>query len=313
MRALIADDDRITTTVLAKTLQSWQVHATVAHDGRDAWKLMNEIRPSLAIIDWMMPEVYGPELCRRIRQEPSLAHMYVILLTGRNSREDLVAGLDAGADDYIVKPFDRDELRARVQVGLRVARLQERLSERVADLQKAQDELARLASTDALTGLYSRRRWFELANAELTRYHRYDRPLSLLMLDIDHFKDVNDLHGHEAGDEVLRRFAELLRRQCRQPDVPGRVGGEEFAMLLPETAAAAAAEVARRITEQFRLLEVPRPQGLIRSSCSIGVAEATPGDDTVEAILRRADLALYQAKRNGRDRVELQAAVSGRD
>jgi DNA-binding response OmpR family regulator len=138
VRALIADDDRVTTAILSESLRQWNVEVAVAHDGQAAWELLGAgDGPALAIVDWMMPGIDGPELCRRIRQDPSLAHMYVILLTGRRSREDVVAGLDAGADDYVVKPFDADELRARVHVGIRVLKLQERLAERVAELQTA--------------------------------------------------------------------------------------------------------------------------------------------------------------------------------
>jgi len=186
MHALIVDDDRGTTAILARQLKTLDVEPIVAHEGDAAWTLMNGTpRPSFAIVDWMLPGIDGLELCRRIRKSVPLAHMYVILLTGRDSRADLVAGLDAGADDYVVKPFDNEELRARVQVGMRVLKLQERLSERVDELQAARDELARLASTDALTNLTSRRRWLELATAEFERYRRYDRPLSLLITDLD--------------------------------------------------------------------------------------------------------------------------------
>ncbi len=304
MRVLIADDDRITTTMLSKTLQLWRVDVVVAHDGLSAWNAMNEVRPGLAIIDWMMPELRGPDLCRRLRAEPSLAHMYVILLTGRNTREDLVAGLDAGADDYIVKPFDRDELRARVHVGIRVATLQERVAEHVAELQLARDELALLASTDGLTGLNCRRRWLELATAEIARYRRYDRPFSVLMLDLDWFKHINDTFGHNAGDEGLRRFATLLRECSRASDVLGRIGGEEFTILLPDTSMADAEQVANRIVERCREIVVAAPAGDAKFSCSIGVAEVSPTDDAIEGLLRRADAALYEAKRCGRDRVK---------
>ncbi len=146
MRALIADDDRATTAILATTLERWNIEVAVAYDGNAAWDLLGAgDGPSLAILDWMMPGLEGLELCRRIRQEPSLAHMYVILLTGRDSRTDLVAGLDAGADDYVVKPFDIEELRARVNVGVRVLTLQERLAERVTELQAALSNVKQLS------------------------------------------------------------------------------------------------------------------------------------------------------------------------
>src|SRR5258708_35027800 len=158
MRALIADDDPIATAILCSALKRWDIEVTCAADGAAAWKqLADGPAPDLAIIDWMMPVLDGIEICRRIRQHASLAGMYVLLLTGRGSRADLVAGLDAGADDYMIKPIDTEELRARVQVGVRVAGLQARLADRFSDLQTASDHLARLVSTDVLTDVYTRR------------------------------------------------------------------------------------------------------------------------------------------------------------
>lgn len=303
MRALIADDDRGTAAILAKALKRWSRHLIVAHDGNTAWAALRSDRPpSLAIIDWMMPGIDGLELCRRIRRDPTLAGMYLILLTGRDSRADLIVGLDAGADDYIVKPFDREELRARVQVGIRVVRLQEHLAARVTELQATRDELVRLASTDVLTGLCSRRRWLEVATAEFGRYQRYNRPLALLMADVDFFKRVNDTFGHDVGDDALRQFASVLSLQCRATDVAGRLGGEEFGVLLPETSVQAAQEVARRIVESCRSVAVLTPKGDVHVSCSIGVTEAVRGDGGFDALIRRADEAMYEAKRAGRDR-----------
>ena len=305
MRALIADDDRGTTAILSKQLQRWQVEVAVAHDGMAAWNVLNDGQaPSLALIDWMMPGVDGPELCRRIRATPALSHLYVIMLTGRDSRADMVMGLDAGADDYIVKPFDAEELRARVHTGIRVATLQERLAERVAELQAARDELARLASTDALTGLFCRRQWFDLATIELNRSRRYDQPFSLLMADLDYFKRVNDTYGHGVGDEVLKRFAGILQTECRGSDIMGRLGGEEFAVLLPQTSLRDAQDVARRIVESCRSVTVSSPAGDVKFSCSIGATEASTTDPSLESVLERADRALYQAKRNGRDGID---------
>jgi diguanylate cyclase (GGDEF)-like protein len=308
MNALIADDNRGTTAILSKALRKWQVDVAIAHDGIAAWHLLTEGHvPSLALIDWMMPGIDGPELCRRIRATPALAHMYVIMLTGRDSRADMVMGLDAGADDYIVKPFDAEELRARVQVGIRVATLQERLAERVLELQSTRDELARLASTDVLTGLFNRRQWFELAGIELIRSRRYEQPFSLLTLDLDHFKRINDTHGHGLGDEVLKRFANVLQTQCRASDIVGRLGGEEFAVLLPQTSLRDAQDVARRIVEACRTIAVPTPAGNVTVTCSIGATEASVADPSLETMLERSDRALYQAKHNGRDGLDVLA------
>jgi len=296
MRALVADDDRMTAEILSRTLRRWNFDVVTVADGAAAWEYLKAASaPTLAILDWMMPNLEGAEVCRRVRKELPLANLYLILLTALESRSDVVAGLDAGADDYVIKPFDAEELRARVQVGVRVLTLQ-------AELRAARDEFERLASTDSLTGLCSRRLWFEQGAIEFDRSRRYGRPLGLLMADLDFFKRVNDTFGHETGDEVLRRFAQVLRDQCRRSDVPGRVGGEEFAVLLPETPIRAAQEVARRIVESCRRVTVPVPGAQVTFSCSIGVTEMTPADDAIEKSLQRADAALYQAKRSGRDR-----------
>ena len=303
MRALIADDDRTTTAIVADALKRWGLEFVVAHDGMAAWQLLNSVQPpALAVLDWMMPGFDGIELCRRVRSTPRLSGTYVILLTGRDSRSDLVAGLDAGADDYMVKPIDLEELRARVHVGIRVATLQDTLAARVDELRAAHDHLAKMASTDALTGVYSRRWWFDLASNEFSRCRRYDRTFSLLVLDLDWFKVVNDTYGHDVGDTVLQQFAEMVRYQCRTSDIVGRLGGEEFAIILPETSVEAAKTIATRLTQACRELAVESASGTVRCSCSIGMTGVRRDDDSIEIVLRRADSALYEAKRSGRDR-----------
>ena len=302
VRALVADDDPVTTTVLARVLHRLGLEVVSADDGTSAWRVLEAgPAPELAIIDWTMPGIDGVEICRRIRRNPALAAMYVLLLTGRDSRTDLVAGLDAGADDYMIKPIDTEELRARVQVGVRIAKLQGRLTGQVSELQEARNHLERLVCTDALTDLHSRRSWFELGAAEFSRFQRYDRSFSVLLLDLDFFKRVNDTFGHGAGDMLLRRFSDTLRAECRHSDIIGRLGGEEFALLAPETSLAAAQTIADRILDACRRLVVVLPAGEVRCSCSIGMSESVPTDDGVERVLRRADAALYDAKRSGRN------------
>ena len=302
MRALIADDDLIVTTILANTLTRMGMEVSVAHDGDVAWRALNALQPpGIAILDWMMPNLDGLELCRRIRSTPRLAATYVVLVTGRDSREDLVAGLEAGADDYMVKPINIAELQARIGVGLRVAKLQQNLAQKVRELRSTRDHLALLASTDALTGVYSRRWWFDTAEKEFSRARRYDRTFSLLMADLDWFKQINDTHGHEVGDRVLNQFGQMIRTTCRKSDVIGRLGGEEFAVLLPETSAKAAQRLAARITEGCRTVIVDPMGSDARCSCSIGVTEVRPDDDRLDGVLTRADQALYAAKRAGRN------------
>ena len=302
MRTLIADDDRIITAVLSTTLTKMGMDVTVAHDGDVAWQALNSMQPpGLAILDWMMPNLDGPELCRRIRSSPRLAGTYVILVTARDSREDLVSGLDAGADDYMVKPLNMAELQARVKVGVRVAKLQQNLTQNNKDLRSTRDPLALLASTDVLTGVYTRRWWYDLAAKEFSRGRRYGRTFSLLMLDLDWFKQINDTFGHETGDRMLNQFGEMLRVTCRQSDLIGRIGGEEFAVLVPETSAEAAQNLATRLTENCRSILIPAEAGDARCSCSVGVTEVRADDERLDAVLTRADQALYAAKRAGRN------------
>jgi diguanylate cyclase (GGDEF)-like protein len=289
MRVLIADDDSGTRLVLASALKALGMDIAVASDGSAAWELLKEgTGPSLALIDWEMPGIDGLELCHRIRQHAPPMQMYLILLTGRDSRADVIAGLNAGADDYIIKPFDPEELRARVQVGMRVVSLQNRLAARIAELQDARDQLTLQANTDALTGLASRRAWLGLATTEVARARRYGLPVAVLMIDLDFFKRVNDTHGHSAGDDVLREFGEVLRRVARASDVAGRLGGEEFAILLPQTSAIEAVTVAGRIAEQWRRASVPTLAGGIKLSCSIGVSEAEATDGRIEDVRNTA-------------------------
>src|SRR5512138_2508279 len=303
MRTLVADDDPITATILSTTVARGGMDVIVAHDGDVAWQQLNSVQPpALAILDWMMPNLDGLELCRRIRSTQRLASMYVILVTGRDSREDLVAGLGAGADDYMTKPIDLAELKARIGVGIRVANLQQNLTRSVSELKATRDRLARLASTDALTGVYSRRWWFDLAEKEFSRSRRYDRLFSLLMADLDWFKQINDTYGHEAGDRVLNEFGTMLRKTCRNSDVIGRLGGEEFALLLPETNSEDARRLAGRITEVCRSIIVDPSADKVRCSCSIGVTQVRPDDERLDNVLTRADQALYAAKGAGRNR-----------
>ena len=304
LTALIADDDRATLAILEAALRREGLEVVSSRDGADAWdSLCRQRGISLAVVDWMMPGVDGLELCRRIRQHPALSGLYIIVLTARQERSDVVSGLGAGADDYVVKPFDLEELRARVRVGIRLATLQERLAAKIAELEVTRDALERLASSDALTELCSRRRWYELAEVELARSKRHRGPFAVLLADLDFFKTVNDTFGHAAGDEVLQRFAQLLRHEARKSDVLGRIGGEEFAVLLPETDLAAAHTFASRLVSECRTLTATTGSGPVRFTCSIGLAEVTPADDSIQTIVQRADAALYDAKRRGRDRV----------
>lgn len=300
-------------------------------DAAGAVEAAERVKPTVILQDLVMPGIDGLGLVARYRANAATRDISIIVLS---SKEDPTVKRDAfrgGANDYLVKLPDAIELVARIRLHSRaylnqiqrddayrslsesqrqLVEANATLADRISELQAVRDELARLVSTDALTGLCSRRRWLELAAAEFDRLRRYGRPLTLLMADLDYFKRVNDTHGHDVGDDVLRRFAEALRSVCRQVDASGRIGGEEFAVLLPETSAAGGAQVAQRIVEACRTIGVSTAAGTLTCSCSVGLAESVDGDHGIEDLLRRADVALYDAKRSGRDRWRASTTVA---
>src|SRR3989338_4684404 len=240
MRILIVDDDEGIRHLLSATLTRSGHEVLEAIDGQTGWDKWQEGKFHFVISDWSMPNLEGPELARRIRATPNDDYTYFILVTSRSTKQDIVAGLEAGADDYLIKPFDPPELRARVAIGERILSLEKRLKDAVAQQRD-------LATHDSLTGLFNRRALYELAEAELERARREGKPVSLIMLDIDHFKQVNDRHGHLVGDQSLRYVANALNNNRRPYDLAGRWGGEEFLLVLPATALTEAAAVAERL------------------------------------------------------------------
>ncbi|MDI6711193.1 MAG: diguanylate cyclase [Bacillota bacterium] len=292
MKALVADDSATVRVVLRTSLSQWGFEVALARDGNEAWDvLQGENPPSIAVLDLVMPGVDGLELCRRIRSRLKGNYIYVIILTARNNKEALVAGFEAGADDYIKKPFDLEELRYRLQSGRRVIELER--------------EVRRLAATDFLTGLLNRRFFMDRLETEINRAARENINLSLVITDIDHFKRVNDTWGHQAGDLVLREFAACLTSLCRPYDFTGRYGGEEFIICLPRTDCDQAAAVAERMRAGIERLSVPLAAGACVSvTSSFGVASlAGPEAQDIDSLINQADKALYRAKAEGRNRV----------
>lgn len=293
MNILIAEDDPVTRRLLEAFLKKWGYEVQVAADGKEAWEaLQRHPRPNLVVSDWMMPGMDGVELCRKVRSIQDSGYIYFIILTSKGRKEDVIGGLEAGADDYLVKPFDKEELKYRVGIG-----------ERIIDLEQ---RILRLASTDALTGVLNRRALMERMEIEIGRSNREKTAISIIMADIDHFKLINDAHGHQAGDAVLQRFTEELNKSCRAYDFVGRYGGEEFVVCLPGATlaqAAVAAERMRRAVEEMRGME-PDLSGAIHITASFGVAssEAAHGEG-IDSLIKRADKAMYRAKEEGRNRV----------
>ena len=298
MRVLIADDDAVSRRLLQRTLERMGHEVLAVGDGPQAVAtLLHPEGPRMAIIDWMMPSADGPTVCRAIRAR-SEAYVYIIMLTARDGRDDVIAGLDSGADDFLTKPFDANELRSRLRCGARVLALEE-------GLLKAQAELSVFATQDTLTGLWNRRRILEQVSSELLRARRDDRPVSVAMIDIDHFKRINDAHGHPVGDTVIREVAARLRSVLRDYDAIGRFGGEEFMVVLPGCDEHAGVLAATRVLQAIARTPVATAAGPLDVRVSIGISCTDFTLTDADALIQHADDALYRSKAAGRNRVSV--------
>ena len=302
MRILIADDSIVSRHLLEATLRKWGYEVLVACDGAEALQILErDDAPALIILDWMMPGVTGLEVCQRIRQRGSEPYTYILLLTSKSQKEDLIEGMDAGADDYITKPFDQNELQVRLRAGTRLVDLQ-------AQLLSAREALREQATRDSLTHLWNRSSILEILTRELSRAHRESSPLGVVIVDLDHFKQVNDTHGHPVGDAVLREAARRMQGSIRQYDSLGRYGGEEFLILLPGCGEAESFAQAERLRRNLTQADIRVNDLSLHITASFGVTAAIPGDPwTAEGLIRKADEALYVAKKSGRNRVEILA------
>jgi diguanylate cyclase (GGDEF)-like protein len=296
---LVAEDSPTFRIILTKWLSTWGYQTNVATNGVEAWEVLQKPgAPSLVILDWIMPGLDGLELCRRIRARRLSRYVYILMLTANNKKEEIVAGLEAGADDYLTKPFNAEELEARLRSGRRILQLQE-------DLIAAQEELRFQATHDALTGVSNRGSILDGLDNELARARRTGRTVTVFLLDLDHFKRVNDTYGHQAGDAVLREVGQRLVSSVRTYDSVGRYGGEEFLVVAPEVGPEGLMDYGERL--RIRIAETPVDTGdhKLPITASFGAASLTPQDVTItrELLIHAADIALYNAKRNGRNRV----------
>jgi two-component system cell cycle response regulator len=288
MKILAVDDSEIQLQILRTILKSAGHEVVEAVNGEAAWNLLQNEHIRLIITDWMMPVLSGPELIRRIRAANWSAYTYIVLLTSQDAKDQVVEGLNAGADDYLTKPFDPAELVARLGIGQRILDLEARLAD--------------MARQDLLTGLFNRRALYETLQAASSQATREASPLSLILIDLDHFKSINDQYGHPVGDRVLQHVAETLRKSKRAYDSVGRWGGEEFLVVLPNTDLDQAVIAAERLRAALAATQLAvGDQNTITLSASLGVTSAERAALSLEVLLKRVDEALYQAKGKGRN------------
>jgi len=300
MKVLIADDELMSRKLLQKTLERAGYEVTAVENGRlAAEQLCPANGPRLALLDWVMPELDGLGVCREVRKRKQQSYVYMVLLTSKESKEDVVAGLESGADDYLTKPFDPEELKARLRTGLRILDLEDRLIE-------AREEMRFQATHDGLTALWNRGMIVDLLGRELARSIRENFSTAILMCDLDHFKSVNDTYGHLVGDDVLKETAKRLLASVRSYDFVGRYGGEEFLVVLnncnPAYAFARADEIRKAIAQK----PVTSSCGPVPITMSLGLLlNQEWGRRPVEELLHEADAALYVAKAAGRNCVKV--------
>jgi two-component system, cell cycle response regulator len=304
VKILLAEDSAIYRRLIETHLKEWGFDFVCAKDGKEAWKLLGkQDAPRLALLDWVLPEVDGVELCRRLRGRPEDGpYTYTILLTAKSRKQEMLEAMDAGADDFLAKPFDPPELKARLLVGKRIVELQQKLV-------LANDALQFAACHDFLTGVWNRAEILGFLQRELARARRDVTPVGIVIVDVDHFKKVNDQFGHAAGDCVLKEIAERLAASLREYDGVGRYGGEEFLLVIPGCDLATTVRRANQIRELISSKPIPTPAGATSVTLSMGATVAESSTNS-EQLVHCADLALYQAKHNGRNRVEHAAAAS---
>jgi two-component system, cell cycle response regulator len=304
MKVLIAEDEAVSRRLLEASLRRWGYDVLVAENGHEALEVVGQPDgPKLVIFDWLMPGLNGIELCQHVRSMPQEPYTYILLLTSKRDKKDVVEGLSAGADDYITKPFDPQELKVRLRAGKRIICLQDQLI-------AARESLRHLAMHDSLTQLWNRTAIHEMLANEVARAKRESASLGVVLVDLDHFKNVNDTYGHPVGDAILCETANALRQATRPYDSIGRIGGEEFMVVLPGCNQLNSVSHAERLRWAISQVRVETAVGRVQVEASLGVAVlGKDGHGDAQGLVRAADEALYRAKRNGRNRVECNQSV----
>lgn len=303
-RILIVEDSKPQADAAISYLKSLGYIVHWAPDGKTALKILTTEVIDVTLLDLELPDMHGTKILRWIKKNEATKRVCVIIVSAKDSLGEKVMGLEAGAVDYLLKPYNEVELQARIRSCLKTQALQDELEQKNLRLHELVDEVKKLAITDPLTGLYNRRHMNKILNREFQRVKRYDKELSCLMVDVDHFKSVNDTFGHAAGDDVLMGIAEAFRKTLRTVDIICRWGGEEFVILMPETSLEKAKEAAHRLLEAVSCAHIKPIDKTI--TISIGVSNTRVTEiDAADAIISRADEALLEAKRNGRNRMEI--------
>lgn len=313
MKILIAEDDFVTKRLLRKTLEEWGHEVLEAGDGEEAWDIFQREKIKFVIADWLMPRMDGIDLCRKIRSSEASGYVYFILLTGMDKKENIVEGLETGADDYVVKPFERDELQVRVRTGERILNLEKRLTIKNEKLYRLNLKLETLIRLDPLTELGNRRSFYETILQIHHQAGRYRRCYGIVMCDLDHFKAYNDTYGHMPGDGVLKTVANAIKECLRMSDQVFRFGGEEIVLLLPDQDLDASTGVAERIRAKIEELGIEHrgnSPGIVTISCGVAAFDTDHPEERWETVLDLADKALYMAKSSGRNRVCVYSPVS---
>lgn len=304
MRILVADDMPLDRSMLRLSLEKWDYEVVEAENGSEALEILTrDDAPSLAILDWMMPGISGPDICQEIRCGNRSRYTYILLLTSKDDTDDLIEGMQSGADDYIVKPVNLHELQVRLRAGKRIIELQD-------ELIATREELRVQATRDFLTGIWNRGVITERLNEEINRAARANGSLGIIMCDIDHFKEVNDTHGHPAGDSVLIEIALRMQANLRAYDALGRFGGEEFLIVAPDASTEGIVALAERIRSAIEKKPIETSSGPISVTVSLGtIVRIMEQNTSLKGLIDEVDRALYRAKESGRNRVESADAV----
>jgi len=302
---LVVDDIQENLYCLEELLQIEQYKVLCASSGKEALTLIEKEIPDLILMDLFMPKISGIDVCKTLKKNAKFKEIPIIFLTASHDNNNLISAFDAGAADYITKPFYFPELFARVRTHLDLKLTRDQLKKALEEQQKLTQKLEKLATIDFLTEIPNRRYFLNLANKELQRTQRYGQQFSLLMLDLDYFKIINDTYGHAIGDQVLKKMAKTTNNCLRKVDIFGRLGGEEFAILLPQTCHQQAKFVAERIRNKIEQIALNLNDIIVKVTVSIGITIYQEGDLKIEDVLKRADQALYRAKAQGRNRVIL--------